>query len=70
MLNKFSLVVTQKQLTNIFGDSKYDSPAISRNPSPKHIITKTMNQIKLQNTRKNYKNENTVPWNFKSLKAI
>jgi hypothetical protein len=37
MLNKSSLVATQKQLTNSFGDSKYDSPATSRNSTTKHI---------------------------------
>jgi hypothetical protein len=37
MLNKSNLVAAQKQLTDSFGDSKYDSLATSRNSIPKHI---------------------------------
>jgi hypothetical protein len=33
-------------------------------------IIKNMNQIKLQDTRKTYKHENDMPWNFKSSKVI
>jgi hypothetical protein len=40
VLNKSSLVVAQKQLINIFGDSKYDSLATSRNASPKYTNNK------------------------------
>jgi len=33
-------------------------------------ITKTMNRLKLQNTRKICKDENIIPWNLKSQKVI
>ncbi len=36
VLNKSSLITTQKQLVETFGDSKHDSLATSKNPSPKH----------------------------------
>jgi hypothetical protein len=53
MLNKSSLIVTQKQLAKIIGDSKYDSLATSKNSSPKHRNNKNHESIKTTKHKKN-----------------
>jgi hypothetical protein len=61
MLSKSSLITTQKQLTKIFGDSKYDSLATSKNPSPKHRNNKNHESVKITKYKKTCKHENTMP---------
>jgi hypothetical protein len=70
LLNKSSLITTQEQLAETFCDSKHDSLATSKNPSQNIEMTKTMNKLKFQNTKKTCKHENIMPWNLKSPKMI
>jgi hypothetical protein len=53
VLNKSSLITTQKQLTKTFGDSKYDSLTTSKNPSPKHRNNENHESIKIIKYKKN-----------------
>jgi hypothetical protein len=53
VLNKSSLIATQKQLAKNFSDSKYDSLATSKNPSPKHRNNKNHELIKTAEHKKN-----------------